>query len=333
MFLDGNYLSSDTNFLERRRRGLQRFLNLLVKHPVLKNERLVSIFLSVDTELSVWRSSGIALEINEEYLNRVISPDFISSWDEASHQKHWRNVKHSAESARDTLTQLCKLTDRISKRNSAMAQDLAYVSNVLLALNQTVPLLYGSGNNNPDHFADTETEGDLPLIQSNIKNFSVYMQKSGSILLDEGSSLEMGLVEDVKTLRDTVISVLEIFSRYERFGGDTIPFLERRIKANETKISSSVALATAQGNVNIRAAEREKMLKSIESDKRSIEFQKNRSWLIRQTITEELLLHQRTQYLITKLLKAWTNDGVKFADLQAENWSTLSGEVVFDTPL
>lgn len=331
--VDGSYLSTDTQFLERRRRGLQRFLNLLLKHPVLKNERIISIFLSVDTELSVWRSSGAALELHEEYHNRVISPDFIASWDEPARQEHWRNIKHSAEAVKDTLTQFCKLSDRISKRNMAMAQDLNLTSNVLMALNQTVPLLYQSGGNGSGSFGDVEIEGDLPVIQENLKNFAAYMNKSSSCLLDEGSSLEMGLVEDVKVLRDTVVSVLELFSRFERYGGDTVPLLERRIKVNETKISNSAALANSQGNANIKAAEREKMMKAIEADKRTIEFQKNRTWLIRQTISEELQLHQRTQYLITKLLGSWVNDGAKFSELQAENWTMLSREVALDTPL
>lgn len=91
-------------------------------------------------------------------------------------------------------------------------------------------------------------------------------------------------------------------------------------------------MATAQGNVNVRATERERLRKSIEADKRTIEFQ-NRSWLIRQTITEELQLHQRTQYLITKLLKDWTSDGTKFSEIVSENWNMLSREVVLDTPL
>lgn len=214
-----------------------------------------------------------------------------------------------------------------------MAQDMGSVSSILMAFKQTIPLLYQAGGNESGQFGDVEIEYDLPIIQENVKSVSMYMKKFSSTLLDEGSSLDLGLLEDVKILRDTVLSVLEIFSRYEKDGGDTIQFLEQRIKANETKINNSTALATAQGNVNVRATERERLRKSIEADKRTIEFQKNRSWLIRQTITEELQLHQRTQYLITKLLKDWTSDGTKFSEIVSENWNMLSREVVLDTPL
>lgn len=80
------------------------------------------------------------------------------------------------------------------------------------------------------------------------------------------------MVEDVKILKDTVLSVIEMFARYDKFGGDTVQFLERRVKQNEIKLSNNAAFS--QGNADIKASEREKLLKSIDADKRTIEFQK-----------------------------------------------------------
>lgn len=297
---------------------MQRFINLLIKHPLLKNERLVAVFLSVETELSVWRSSGSALELHEEYHNRIISTDFVSSWDEQARMEHWRDVKHAAEAARDTLTQLCILADRISRRNTAMALDYGKVSSVLTAFNQSIPLLYKGG--------DQETAGDLPIIGETVRNVSNYLTTSSSLLLDEGASLDSGLLEDVKVLRDTVLAVLEIFLRYERIGGDTIAQLERRIQQSESRLNGS------NGN-DARASERDKLVKSIDADKRTIKYQKNRSWLIRQTITEELDLHQRTQYLIAKLLSDWSNSAVKFSESHADNWAALTRDIVIELPL
>ena len=47
--VNGNHLSNDGAFIEKRRRGLARFLNALVRHPVLSQEQLVVMFLSVPT--------------------------------------------------------------------------------------------------------------------------------------------------------------------------------------------------------------------------------------------------------------------------------------------
>lgn len=47
--VNGNHMSNDGGFIEKRRRGLARFLNALTRHPVLSQEQLVVMFLTVPT--------------------------------------------------------------------------------------------------------------------------------------------------------------------------------------------------------------------------------------------------------------------------------------------
>ena len=47
--VNGRHLSSDVTFIEKRRRGLIRFTNALVRHPILCQEQLVVMFLTVPT--------------------------------------------------------------------------------------------------------------------------------------------------------------------------------------------------------------------------------------------------------------------------------------------
>ncbi len=47
--VNGNHLSNDGAFIEKRRRGLARFLNATIRHPVLGQEQLVIMFLTVPT--------------------------------------------------------------------------------------------------------------------------------------------------------------------------------------------------------------------------------------------------------------------------------------------
>jgi sorting nexin-8 len=48
--VNGFYFTVDESFLEKRRKGLTRFLNFVARHPVLKDDELVEMFL---TEQSV----------------------------------------------------------------------------------------------------------------------------------------------------------------------------------------------------------------------------------------------------------------------------------------
>jgi len=49
MPVNGNPIAADTLFLEKRRRGLARFINAVIRHPVLNQEQLVIMFLTVPT--------------------------------------------------------------------------------------------------------------------------------------------------------------------------------------------------------------------------------------------------------------------------------------------
>lgn len=57
IIVNGRHLSSDVAFIEKRRRGLARFTNALVRHPTLNQEQLVVMFLTVPTVGSYTLSS------------------------------------------------------------------------------------------------------------------------------------------------------------------------------------------------------------------------------------------------------------------------------------
>lgn len=202
----------------------------------------------------------------------------------------------------------------MAKRNQAMAADYSKISGALTAFNESVPLVY------------TRDSGDIPVITQGVQNVSRYLATASSLARDESQAMDIGFLEDLKLLRDTIGSALELFQRYEKYGGDSVPQLEARIEANEHKLRSF------KSRTDIKAGDIDKIEKSIAADKRTIAYQRNRSWLIRETITDELALHQRTQYLISRLIKDWSLDNLKYAELQSENWSSMNGDA-HDMPI
>jgi hypothetical protein len=47
--VNGKHIAADNLFIEKRRRGLARFANALVRHPALSQDQLVIMFLTVPT--------------------------------------------------------------------------------------------------------------------------------------------------------------------------------------------------------------------------------------------------------------------------------------------
>lgn len=74
----GRHLSSDEGFMERRRRGLQRYLRALIAHPILGRDELVQIFL---TEKQVSKANAMAV--------RPLS--FSHAHPRSSHRSHLQN--------------------------------------------------------------------------------------------------------------------------------------------------------------------------------------------------------------------------------------------------
>lgn len=62
-------------------------------------------------------------------------------------------------------------------------------------------------------------------------------------------------------------------------------------------------------------------------DKESIVQQHVRGVFIRQCLQEELDHFQRSQYHISRLHQDWSQERVKYSEMQADNWRGLSDQV------
>ncbi|CAG8784875.1 30912_t:CDS:2, partial [Racocetra persica] len=72
--VNGFYFTVDESFLEKRRKGLARFLNFISRHPILKDDQLVEMFLKEQIEIAVWRRTN-SPDLEEEYLKRKVTPE------------------------------------------------------------------------------------------------------------------------------------------------------------------------------------------------------------------------------------------------------------------
>lgn len=189
--------------------------------------------------------------------------------------------------------------------------DYKKVSAAVTSFKASIPLIY------------TNSSGDLAGISNGLDTVSKFLSNSSTFAQDESQATDIGFLEDLKLLRDTVGSTLELFQRFDRHNGDIkIQQLENRIQASEQK------LKTLKSRTDVKSgSELDKIAKAIKADKRTINFLRNRSWLIREAITEEICLHERTQYIISRLVKDWAVDNLKYSELHSENWAAMNNEV------
>ncbi|KAK2789207.1 Sorting nexin mvp1 [Onygenales sp. PD_12] len=308
--VNGTHLAADsTSFLDKRRKGLVRFANALVRHPVLNQEQLVVMFLTVPTELSVWRKQA-TISVQEEFTGKPLPPDLEDSLPPTLTETFDR-VRSGIKRSADIYINLCNLLDRLAKRNQGLAADQFRFSRALQALTDCTSDTYAVDTN------------DVPLLNNGINSTARHLIASQSLLEDEARAWDDGVLEDLKRQRDCLVAMRDLFDRRDRYAKDNIPQLERRIESNERKLQD---LRTRPAGT-VKPGEVEKVEDSIIKDKESIVQQHARGVFIKECIRDELLYFQLSQYHISRLHQDWSQERVKYSELQADNWRALCEEV------
>ncbi|KAJ4356829.1 Sorting nexin mvp1 [Didymosphaeria variabile] len=182
---------------------------------------------------------------------------------------------------------------------------------------------------------------EIPMLNEGLYSTARHLEQSRSLLEDEAKGWEEGVLEDLKRQRDTLVSMRDLFDRRDKYAKDNIPYLEKRISNNEQKLQGIRSKAPEL----IKPGEAEKVEDAIfrvrwfylsnicfhadfdVQDKESIVQQHARGVFIKECVRDELLYFQQSQYHISRLHQDWSQERVKYAELQAENWRTLSEEV------
>ncbi|EMD65141.1 hypothetical protein GGP41_003780 [Bipolaris sorokiniana] len=305
--INGNPIAADATFLEKRRKGLARFTNALVRHPVLNQEQLVVMFLTVPTELAVWRKQA-NLSVQEEFTGKPLPPDLEDSLPKTLPDL-FDTVRSGVRRSAEAYITLCSMMERLCRRNEGMAAEYLRFSSALSGLTEASHDTYAVDTN------------DVPLLNEGLSATARHLDSSKQLLEDEARGWEEGVLEDLKRQRDTLVSVRDMFDRRDKYAKDNIPQLERRIVSNEAKLSN------IRNKSDAKTGEAEKVEEAISKDKESIVQQHARGVFIRECIRDELIFFQKSQYHISRLHQEWAQERVKYAELQADNWRALSEEV------
>ncbi|KAF2198916.1 sorting nexin mvp1 [Delitschia confertaspora ATCC 74209] len=307
--INGNYLAADASFVERRRRGLSRFVNALVRHPVLGQEQLVIMFLTVPTELAVWRKQA-TISVQEEFTGKPLPPDLEDSLPK-NLQDLFDQVRLGVRRSAEVYINLCNMVERLTKRNEGMAAEYMRVANALQSLTEVSKDTYAADTN------------DIPLLNEGLKSTAKHIEQSRTLLEDEAKAYDEGVLEDLKRQRDCLVSMRDLFDRKDKYAKDNIPYLEKRIQTNEQKLQGIRAKPVDM----VKVGEAEKVEEAIVKDKQSIVAQHARGVFIKECIRDEILFFQQSQYHVSRLHQDWSQERVKYAELQADNWRALAEEV------
>lgn len=301
--------NADAQFLERRRKGLVRFINLVIKHPVLSKDDLLLTFLTVPTDLSSWRRQA-SYDTTDEFTDKKISSGFIKMW-EKKLSEQWNEADASIDKAIETWLKITFLLERHERRTKQIAHERNIMRSLLDEFSKTTPKLY------PVEHGSTvlDITNEFSVIGKHLQTTTGYNE-------EEISASSSSLIPEFKKFVDILFSLKGLFERYRIMAGNNVPQLQRRVEINSEKLQNM------KGKPDVSGAEYDKIKIAIQRDRKCIVIELNRAWLIRRCILEEFTIFQETQFIITKAFQTWSKLNASFAGLKLNEWEKLTDNLM-----
>ncbi|KAG1438904.1 hypothetical protein G6F56_012476 [Rhizopus delemar] len=118
----------DAAFLEKRRRGLSRFINAVIRHPVLREDEVVSKFLTEPSELAAWRKQNRPILEEEFKRKQQVSIQQLEALIPENLDEQLQKTKKRVTAAINHYINLCLIMERMIRRMNGQAADFSRYS-------------------------------------------------------------------------------------------------------------------------------------------------------------------------------------------------------------
>ncbi|KAF9266966.1 hypothetical protein L218DRAFT_1074801 [Marasmius fiardii PR-910] len=358
----------DEYFLEQRRRGLTRFLNFVLNHPVIREDGILSVFLTV-TSFEEWRKhTQVSLdeESSSKRIDRVEEMSIPSDLEDKI-----ATIRRRLSPLIEQWQRICILAERIIKRREAAAVRIntsplrhmpAHILTPLLSsLHQNAPPASDTSDTastttlaSAFGFGSLDDQGDLSRLTNTLRSVvevidpcwradecelasgvraglghvAFYCQRQSELAEQRTRNLFDTTLEALKSQRDLYIATRDLFIRYDRLSLDQVERLKKRIETTSVKMDG-IKAAQKEGWQD----EVDKLAAGIEKDQATIAAQLSRRVFIRACLWNELriILHNRENTCLSVMIQQFAREEQNYAELTASTWTSL-GEAVEDMP-
>jgi sorting nexin-8 len=300
----------DAAFIEQRRKGLARFLNAVINHPVIKEDGLLATFLS-EPSFENWRKHT-AVSLEEESASRHV--DRIEEITVPSDlEDKLAFVRGKINPLIEQWQRICVLAERIIKRRESAAADLARLTNVLRAVVEV----------NERCWRGDECEL-CDGVRQGIAQVASHTQRQSDLLEQRTNALLYSTLEALKSQRDLYIAMRDLFVRRDRLSVDNVDRLKKRVDSNSMKLEG-IKAAQKDGWQD----DADRIIGLIEKDQATIATLLNRRVFIRASMWHELrvVLHNKENALLSKLVQNLAHDEQAFTSSVLANWVSLGNAV------
>ncbi|GJJ11483.1 hypothetical protein Clacol_005716 [Clathrus columnatus] len=311
-----NLSTSDANFVEQRRRGLIRWLNFVINHPIIREDGILSVFLN-EPAFEEWRKHT-KVSLDEEAMSKRV--DGVEEMTIPSDLEDKLHADYIDRFVRDKLNllieqwqRICILTERLVKRRESAGADLARMTMTLNALVE--------GSNVCWRGEDCEL---CTGVQGGLKTLAGHTCVTSDLADSRSRAMSNNTLEAVKAQRDLYLTMRDLFSRHDRLSGDQVERIKKRIEGSSAKLE--VVKAAKKDNWEDEA---DRIISTIERDQALISTLLARRVFIRHSMWHELrvVLHNRENTLVTQTVQLFAKEESNYAKAIHSNWNLLMEQV------
>ncbi|ORX39040.1 hypothetical protein BD324DRAFT_576638 [Kockovaella imperatae] len=305
-------IGPDAHFLEQRRKALQRFLNMLVNHPVTRDDGALNVFLT-EGAFEAWRKRT-KVSTDEESASKRLNP--------AQEMGIPSDLEQRLSRLRDNLPTLLNSYQKlvtIAERSLARLQSAnADASRIALSLGTVAESL--------PRCCYKDDERGCTLCAGVGRGLS-NVGESWTKLAEEGdkrvsaSSIVMGNIEALKTQRDLYLAFRDLFGRYDKLSKDSVDSLGKKIETRQTKMDS-----TRKAQKPGWEGEVEKLVAATDNDNTTIRNLLARRVFIRACMWHEmsLVFHSRQAAQTTLGWRLFAQEESTASHVIAEVWDEMA---------
>ncbi|CCM01814.1 uncharacterized protein FIBRA_03882 [Fibroporia radiculosa] len=357
-------LGPDESFIEQRRKGLARFLNFVINHPIVKDDGLLAIFLTKPS-LESWRKENPQISYDEESANkRVDSVEEMSIPSDLDDKlvsvrgkigfllEHWQRICLLAERViRRREAEAVRLTPLVRRSYlpahfafppfppspTSSSSDADSSSSILSALGVGTPRVrepqadLARLTNTMKSLVEVNErcwrgdECDLCTgVRQGLAHVSSHLQKHSDLLEHRSRTMLYSTLESLKSQRDLYIALRDLYIRHDKLSGDQVDRMKKRVEVNSLKLENA-----KQSKKDGWEQDADKFTVLIEKDQNDIAIALKRRVFIRACMWHELrvVLHNRENALLTQAVKLFSRDESEFSESVMSNWSSLTEAV------
>ncbi|TFK53402.1 hypothetical protein OE88DRAFT_1806360 [Heliocybe sulcata] len=359
-------IGPDENFIEQRRRGLARFLNFVINHPVIKDDGLLTIFLT-EPSFETWRKQA-SISLDEESASKRVDKAEEMAIPSDLDEK-LKNVRGKISALIEQWQKICILTERaVKRRESAAVRTPLDLRRAILSAHFALPLplLPQSGTSfaaalNPSSSASIMSATTLDMDglggQSDVARLTntlrALVEVNGQCWRGEECELCAGIKAGVITVAEHTqrhSDLLEertrslLYGTLEALKGQRDLYIamrdlfirhDRLSGDNVDRLKKRVETNSTKLD-GLRAAQKEgsqeeidRIANLVERDQAQITNLLNRRVFIRACMWHELrvILHNRENTLLTQTVRSFATEEAGYSENVASNWASLAEAV------